>query len=118
MSKGEPVVLKNVLFKESTDTLLAQSFPELDNLATLMQTRTAIKIRLEGHTDRIGDPGKNVKLSQDRVAAVKRYLIKKGVSETRIETKGYGDKKPICIPPKRGEKCEANRRVELVVTEQ
>jgi len=111
--RNEPVILKNVLFKLSTATLLPQSFPELDRLASLMQNKPTMKIRLEGHTDRIGDAASNLKLSQDRVGEVKRYLIQKGILDTRIMTKGYGDTRTICSPP-----CEANRRVEFVVTEQ
>lgn len=109
---NEPVTLKNVLFKLSTATLLPESFPELDRLASLLQTKPALKVRLEGHTDRIGDASRNLKLSQDRVSEVKRYLIQKGINATRITVKGYGDTKTICSSP-----CEANRRVELVITD-
>ncbi|GAB3959081.1 hypothetical protein GCM10028805_54510 [Spirosoma harenae] len=110
---NEPIVLKNVLFELSTATLLPESFPALNSLADIMGGKPAINIRLEGHTDRIGDPAKNLTLSKARVLAVKRYLIQKGIGENRITTKGYGDTKTICTPP-----CEANRRVEFVVTEQ
>ncbi|GAB3996965.1 hypothetical protein GCM10028807_40900 [Spirosoma daeguense] len=110
---NEHVVLKNVLFKLSTATLLSESFPELDKLADLMQSKSTMKVRLEGHTDRIGDAASNLKLSHDRVAEVKRYLTRKGINATRITIKGYGDMKTICAPP-----CEANRRVEFIITDQ
>lgn len=111
--RDKGIVLENVLFKLSTAALLPESFPQLDSLASLMQAKPTLTIRLEGHTDRIGDAGKNLKLSQDRVTEVRHYLMTKGVSGSRISTVGYGDTKTSCTPP-----CKANRRVEFVIVAQ
>ena len=81
-------------------------------MAEWMLVNPGIEIRLEGHTDKIGDPEKNLMLSRDRVNAVREHLIRKGIPSARIATKGYGDTRLVCQPSP----CEKNRRVELVVT--
>jgi outer membrane protein OmpA-like peptidoglycan-associated protein len=67
---------------------------------------------LEGHTDSQGNPGSNLKLSQSRVEAVKKYLVKKGVSKKRVKTKAFGGTQPLrneMTPEDR----VMNRRVEM-----
>ena len=109
---NDALLLKNVTFELHLAKLLPESFPELDKLAHQMQDNGKLRIRLEGHTDKIvgSDPRLDLKLSTDRVDAVKNYLIRKGVHSDRIETKGYGQTKPLFTPPN-----EANRRVEFVL---
>jgi outer membrane protein OmpA-like peptidoglycan-associated protein len=92
---GQTVKMNNVLFYKSKAQLISTSYPELDKLAKMMDENSGITIELEGHTDNVGDRFKNIKLSQDRVGAVRNYLISKGVSEERITGKGYGGSKPI-----------------------
>jgi len=109
----KPIVLKNVLFKHQTAILLPNSTSELNDLVSKMKANSKMMIRLEGHTDKTGPASKNLILSQDRVKVVKQHLITKGINHVRVATVGYGDTKPICVSP-----CEANRRVEFVVTQQ
>ncbi len=74
-------------FKQSKATLLPESFPELDRLAKLMKESESMEITLEGHTDIVGNPKLNLKLSEERVETVKDYLVGKGVSAKRIKGK-------------------------------
>jgi len=53
----------------------------------MLQTYPKMVIQLEGHTDTKGDARQNMKLSQDRVDAVKDYLVAKGVSKSKVKTK-------------------------------
>jgi outer membrane protein OmpA-like peptidoglycan-associated protein len=106
--------LENVHFELSKAVLLPESYPELDKLARLMQTRSTLTIRLEGHTDILGDPEKNRQLSLDRVVAVKKYLTTNGIAARRIQTKGYGDTRPL-VTGGTVESRRVNRRVEFVV---
>lgn len=69
-------------------------------------------IQLEGHTDYLGDPAKNLKLSQQRVDAVKGYLVSKGVNKNRIKTKAFGGTMPLSRD-NTPEAHRMNRRVEL-----
>jgi outer membrane protein OmpA-like peptidoglycan-associated protein len=111
---GQQVTMNNVLFYQSKAQLIPTSYPELDKLARMMLENPSITIRLEGHTDNVGDRFKNIRLSQDRVAAVRNYLIEQGVPEQKIEGKGYGGSKPIADNSNEMTR-RLNRRVEFVI---
>ncbi|QMW03456.1 OmpA family protein [Spirosoma foliorum] len=111
---GAKVTLKNIYFNVSRYDLKPESYPELDRLATMMQSNPTMQIRLEGHTDTVGEFDANVELSRNRVNEVKRYLISKGITASRIETVGYGPSRPINTNKTLKERAE-NRRVEMVV---
>jgi len=98
----------------SKSDLLSASFSELDKLASMMQDNPNMTIRLEGHTDIIGDHDKNLQLSRDRVLACERYLVQAGINTSRIETAGYGDTRPI-LTKGTDEDRKVNRRVEFVI---
>ena len=111
---GTKLTLKNIYFDASKYDLKAQSFPELDRLVTVMKNNATLQIKLEGHTDTVGDFDANVELSRNRVNAVKRYLVGKGIDAGRIDTVGYGPSRPINSNRSLKERPE-NRRVEMVV---
>lgn len=111
---GTKVTLKNIYFAQSKYELQAESYPELDKLVEVMKQNPAMQIKLEGHTDIIGDFDANLELSRNRVFAVKRYLMSKGIAETRVEAVGYGHSRPINST--RGTPHPENRRVEMVIT--
>jgi OmpA-OmpF porin, OOP family len=111
---GDKIVLKNIYFEVSKSDLLPASYAELNKLVSMMQDNPMMVIRLEGHTDVVGDPEANLELSQDRVDACQAYLVKQGVQSARIEAKGYGDTRPI-VKKGTDEERKVNRRVEFVV---
>lgn len=102
------VVLPTVLFKLGTPELLPEALPALDQLANELKARPLLKLRVAGHTDKIGEPEKNQILSEQRAEAVKAYLVKAGVDAGRISTIGYGDSRPLHPSPD-----ARNRRVEV-----
>jgi outer membrane protein OmpA-like peptidoglycan-associated protein len=78
-----------------------------------MKEHPQVRFSIEGHTDNQGDDIFNMKLSQQRAVSIKESLIKFGISESRLETKGYGESKPIDTnntPEGRAN----NRRVEFI----
>lgn len=103
-----PVVLPTVLFRQGTAELLPESAPALDKLAADLRANPALRLRVAGHTDRLGESQKNQLLSEQRAAAVRAYLVKAGVAAARLETIGYGDKRPLHPSPD-----VRNRRVEV-----
>ncbi len=122
LEKGNRFVLKNILFERSKSTFLNNSYPDLVNLKNVMIENPDIKIRIEGHTDFLAQPGpkkelledKALKLSKERANAVKNFLIENGIRSNRIVTIGYGGKKPI-VSNETEEGRKKNRRVEIEV---
>ncbi len=104
-----PVVLPTVLFKITTAELRPESYPALDTLAASLRKRPTLRLRIGGHTDRLGEPDKNQVLSEQRAEAVKDYLVQAGVAAGRLEAVGYGDSRPLYPSPD-----PRNRRVEVV----
>lgn len=94
-----PVVLPTVLFKQGKAELLPEASPALDRLAADLRAAPALRLRVAGHTDHLGEPGKNQVLSEQRAAAVKTYLVQAGVAAERVETVGYGDTRPLYPSP-------------------
>jgi OOP family OmpA-OmpF porin len=112
---GTTINLKSVLFERSKPVLLASSTDELDLVADFMKENPKVEILLTGHTDNQGRHELNMKLSRERVNVVKDYLVKKGIAENRIASKGLGGTKPIA--DNEAEETRAlNRRVEFTIT--
>ncbi|MBL8301440.1 MAG: OmpA family protein [Ideonella sp.] len=92
---------------------------ELDDLATALQANPQItSVVITGHTDQLGTPEINRRLSQQRADAVKAYLVGKGVAASRMTARGVGSSQVVtdCRLPTRAEmiKCGTqNRRVEI-----
>jgi OmpA-OmpF porin, OOP family len=114
LAVGDKIALKNIYFEMSKADLLAASFAELNQVTAMMTNNPNMTIRLEGHTDIIGDHAKNLQLSQDRVLACQRYLVQQGIDLSRVQTIGYGDTRPI-LTKGSDEERKVNRRVEFAV---
>ena len=111
---GITLALPNMLFVQSKPELLEISFPALDSVGNVMIENPTLEILLSGHTDGIGDPKLNQQLSEDRVAAVKEYLVNLGIDPKRIEIEAFGGRKPIASNA-REETRRLNRRVEVTI---
>lgn len=105
---------KNLLFESGKDVIMQSSFKSLDKLASVLINNPHAQLSLEGHTDNVGDNDKNFKLSQDRAASVKRYLVNKG-ARNKIDTEGFGETKPVQTN-ETPEGRTQNRRVEMKLT--
>jgi outer membrane protein OmpA-like peptidoglycan-associated protein len=114
IEQGQALIINNVFFESGEFELLPSSFSELARLAKQMKESPTMKIKLEGHTDNIGNAQANSTLSNDRVNSVKKYLVEKGIEESRIQTKGFGATKPIA-PNNTEEGRAKNRRVECTI---
>ena len=76
--------------------------------------KATLKLEIQGHTDNVGQPAANLKLSQDRAAAVKTYLVQTfGIAAARLTTSGLGETKPVAPNTEETGRAQ-NRRVELI----
>jgi outer membrane protein OmpA-like peptidoglycan-associated protein len=108
------VALHNILFDTGKATLKPESAAALAPVGELLKSDASLKLEIQGHTDNVGQAAANLKLSQDRAALVKAYLVQTfGIPAARLTTSGFGDTKPVA--PNTAESGRAqNRRVELV----
>jgi OOP family OmpA-OmpF porin len=104
----------NVLFDTAKATIKPESAAALAVIGEVLKSDASLKLEIQGHTDNAGSAAANLKLSQDRAAAVKAYLVQThGVAADRLTTAGLGDTKPIADNGSEDGRAK-NRRVELV----
>ncbi|HEY8934941.1 MAG TPA: OmpA family protein [Cyclobacteriaceae bacterium] len=113
---GQLMRLNNLIFQVGKAKVSPDSYSELDLIVNMMKEAKTMVIQLEGHTDYQGDPKDNMKLSKERVDAVKDYLVSKGINKVRIKTKAFGGTQPLSRD-NTPEAHRLNRRVELRVLE-
>lgn len=107
---------KTLEFENDKAIIRKKSYGDLEALTNLLLIRDELKIRMEGHTDSNGTEAYNLKLSKDRVEAVKAFFVANGIDPTRIETAHYGETKPIADNDTE-EGRERNRRVEMKIVQ-
>lgn len=104
----------SVLFVTASDVIYPKYKVKLDKMAELMKKNSQLKYRIGGYTDNVGSADTNYRLSVKRVNAVLNYLIYKGVSQSNLSVKGFGELYPIATnntPEGRA----LNRRVEIKI---
>ena len=111
---GKLMRLDNLIFDVGTAKIESASYEELNQVVKMLKDNPKMIIQLEGHTDVKGSPALNMKLSQDRVDAVRNYLVSKGASKSSIKTKAFGGTQPMSRENTE-EAHKLNRRVELRV---
>ncbi|PWS27469.1 hypothetical protein DHW03_07655 [Pedobacter yonginense] len=116
-----PIVLDNVYYEFDRADLTEPSKKVLDALATIMEDNAEMEIELGAHTDDVGKEEYNQELSEKRAQSCVDYLVTKGISASRMTSKGYGEKMPIAPNTlKKGkdnpEGRAKNRRTEFKVT--
>ena len=110
-------ITEQVQFDKAAATIRPESASLLDEIAKTIKENDKIKkLLVEGHTSGEGSDAVNMKLSNDRAAAVMKALLERGIDKGRLASKGFGETKPIgdnTSPAGR----VANRRVEFTVTD-
>jgi len=86
---------KNIYFATGSAKLLTKSYKPLDDVASIINSHSGLKLSIDGYTDNTGTPEKNEALSQARADAVKTYLASKSVSDDAMTATGHGQEDPV-----------------------
>jgi tetratricopeptide (TPR) repeat protein len=108
-------VSTQILFDTSSAQISKESRKQMEEILAALKSNELnnAQIRIEGHTDSIGNPGYNLKLSRRRAEAVYQYLKKGGIKENLLSFTGKGDTEPIADnATEQGRK--QNRRVDFI----
>jgi outer membrane protein OmpA-like peptidoglycan-associated protein len=82
----------NLNFNTGSAVLTAESQKQVDNMTAILKAYPAVKLKIGGYTDKVGNEAANVKLSGARATAVKEALGKAGVGTQVDGAEGYGSK--------------------------
>lgn len=105
---------ENIQFNHNRYTLLGTSKDILSEVSIYLINKSFLRIKLIGHTDDVADDESNMLLSENRVKEVQKYLVKKGISKSRIQIEWKGESDPL-FNLKTREARAKNRRVELII---
>ena len=78
-----------IQFNTGSADIKSESFSILDQAVELLNN-TEAKLEVQGYTDKTGNAASNQRLSDDRAAAVRDYLISKGIGSGQLSARGYG----------------------------
>ena len=92
-----------------------QAYELLDKVALVMNEHEQIHLIMEGHADIVGSDEYNYWISGARAAALKSYLVSRGIAADRIRIHAYGKERPITLDTSSAGR-RANRRVEMSFT--
>ena len=106
------IIATAVTFETERAVLTPGSVATLDQIADMMLATPNMHVEVAGYTDNLGPSGRNLRLSRQRAAVVKAYLVRKGVDANRLVVRGYGSANPVAPNTTTTGRAQ-NRRVEL-----
>jgi len=104
----------NILFIPGSAEIAEESTGVLEEVLRFLQSNPSISIEIAGHTDSVGDEETNLAISITRAQAVKTWLVERGIAESRLTAKGYGESRPRADNRTRSGQ-DANRRIEFSI---
>lgn len=108
------VALQGIHFAKGASAIQPASEKTLKKIADLLKEHTDLNLLIEGHTSNTGSYETNMKLSKERAAAVKSYLVANyGIDASRLKTNGLGSTQPVASNETKKGRAK-NRRVEVV----
>jgi OOP family OmpA-OmpF porin len=105
-------VIKGIFFDVDKDTIRPNSRATLDAAVKVLKEFEEVHFEISGHTDTDGSRDHNVDLSRRRAESVRAYLVKNGIPEERLTTRGAGPDEPLAPNDTRKNKSQ-NRRIEF-----
>ena len=82
-------------YETGSSNLTADSKAQVDNIVAILNAYPAVKIKIGGYTDNVGDPQANLDLSGVRATRVMEAIVAAGIAADRVEAEGYGDQYPV-----------------------
>jgi outer membrane protein OmpA-like peptidoglycan-associated protein len=114
-ARGLIVNMSDVLFDTGKYTLRPGAREKLARVSGILLAHPTLKIEVEGHTDSVGGEDYNQRLSEQRAATVRDYLVQNGISMNNVSALGFGKTRPVASNDTASGR-QMNRRVELVVS--
>jgi outer membrane protein OmpA-like peptidoglycan-associated protein len=114
-ARGLIVNMSDVLFDFDKYTLKPEAREKLAKVSGILLSHPGLRIQVEGHTDSIGSDDYNIRLSEQRAASVRDYLVQQGVSMNNVSAVGLGKEDPVASNDTAAGR-QLNRRVEMVVS--
>jgi type IX secretion system PorP/SprF family membrane protein len=110
------ISLGQIHFETGKSVITTYSMPVLEAFVKVLKDNPGLKFEISGHTDNVGSPEVNRKISRERAQTCVDYLISKGIAPDRLKPVGYGQEKPL-VPNNTPENMAKNRRVEAKIIE-
>ena len=115
LTKTELKLKRQVHFRFDSSEIQPDSQAILEEIADALRSHAEIRsVEIQGHTDDVGSPDHNLRLSQERATAVRDALLVLGVESSRLTARGYGKEKPL-IRSTSADARTKNRRVQLMI---
>jgi outer membrane protein OmpA-like peptidoglycan-associated protein len=114
-ARGLIVNMSDVLFDTAKYTLRPGAREKMAKVSGILLAHPSLRIEVEGHTDSVGGEEYNQRLSEQRAAAVRDYLVQNGIPMSNVTAVGFGKTRPVVSNDTAAGR-QQNRRVELVVS--
>jgi OOP family OmpA-OmpF porin len=117
VTEKEIKITEQVKFKFNSADILKESDNILEAVRKVLEDHPEIKkVRVEGHTDNVGNPVYNMQLSQRRAASVMKWLTDHKIDQKRLVAQGFGITEPVDTNETDAGRAN-NRRVAFTITE-
>lgn len=114
VESGKSYRLNNIHFATNSSELPSSAHKTLRDFADWLKHNPSIRIRIEGHTDNVGQAQANLQLSRERAKSVYEFLSQQGIPAERMEWEGYGSSKPVASNQTEEGRAK-NRRTEFFI---
>jgi outer membrane protein OmpA-like peptidoglycan-associated protein len=114
--RGFIVTLPGLFFDSGRSALKPGARNTLSRIAEQLKINDQLSVAIEGHTDSVGSDTSNQTLSEKRAAAVRDYLVSRGIPTDRMTVTGLGETTPVATNDTPAGR-QQNRRVELVIAQ-
>jgi len=114
-ARGLIVNMSDVLFDTAKFSLRPLAREKLAKVSGIVSGHAGLRLDVEGHTDSVGGDDYNQRLSEQRGASVRDYLVQQGMPVSSVTTRGFGETQPVASNDNAAGR-QQNRRVELVIS--